>query len=129
MTQKQGTTRHVPISSTLKSILTHKDVLTFSDMFSNKMLLLILISKHLKMAEVIELIHFWIQIPIYLTFVCTMIVMVLLIHLVIRSINIQLLHSVLCWEISHLNIDLDWMIYISLFYLQLHMEVNMVMGQ
>ena len=58
MTQKQGTTRHIPISSTLKSILTHKDVLTFSDMFSNKMLLLILISKHLKMAEVIELIHF-----------------------------------------------------------------------
>lgn len=58
MTQKQDTTRHVPISSTLKAILTHKDVLTFSDMFSNKMLLLILISKHLKMAEVIELIHF-----------------------------------------------------------------------
>lgn len=55
MTQKQDTTRHVPISSTLKAILTHKDVLTFSDMFSNKMLLLILISKHLK---VIELIHF-----------------------------------------------------------------------
>ena len=129
MTQKQDTTRHVPISSTLKAILTHKDVLIFSDMFSNIMLLSILISKHLKMAELIELIHFWIQIPIYLTFVCTMIVMVLLIHLVIRSINIQLLHSVLCWEISHLNIDLDWMIYISLFYLQLHMEVNMVMGQ
>ena len=58
MTQKQDTTRHVPISSTLKAILSHKDVLTFSDMFSNKMLLLILISKHLKMAELIELIHF-----------------------------------------------------------------------
>ena len=58
MTQKQDTTRYVLISSTLKAILSHEDVLTFSDMFWNKVLLLILISKHLKMAELIEPIHF-----------------------------------------------------------------------
>ena len=57
MTQKQDITRYVLISSTLKAILSHKDVLTFSDMFWNKVLLLILISKHLKMAELIEPIH------------------------------------------------------------------------
>ena len=70
-------------------------------MFWNKIFLIILTSKYLKIAQLIELIHFWIQIPIYLRFVCTMMILVLSVHLAIKSIHIKFLHSTLCWEICH----------------------------
>ena len=41
------------------------------------------------------------QIPIYLRFVCIMMILVLSIHLAIRSIHIKFLHSTLCWEICY----------------------------